>query len=327
MSSTRRLLLVVGIAVVIAGIVVLARGGETASPQPTIGMVRQTEIRIAPETNGRLATLAVAPGQPVKAGDVLATLSNPELTASVVEARSALASAKAERDHVFAGVRAEQVAIAAQAVETAEANLVLAQAQYDRAAALTTKGFASHQELDEATASLAKAKADLDLKRAEHDEAAAGPTKEERDLAEAKVALAAASLATLEAKASKLQLVSPADGTIGIQVAEVGEILEPGKPAMTLEVAGDKWFGFTVREDALDGLNVGSPVVLTVADGQTVPARVTELRPLGEYATWRAARAVDDHDLNSFRIRISPTQPVEKIEPGMSIWLPKTAAP
>ncbi len=155
----------------------------------------------------------------------------------------------------------------------------------------------------------------------------AGPTQEERDLAEAKVALAAASLATLEAKASKLQLVSPADGTIGIQVAEVGEILERGKPAMTLEVAGDRWFGFTVARDALDGLNVGSPVVLTVADGQTVPARVTELRPLGEYATWRAARAVGDHDLNSFRIRISADAAGRTDRAGHVDLAAETAAP
>ncbi len=174
MSSTRRLLFVAGIAAVIAGMVVLARGRRDgfAAADDRHGAA-QTEIRIAPRRRPpgdprRRARPAGEDGRPA------CHPVQPGTDRSVGEARSALASAKAERDHVFAGVRAEQVAIAAQAVETAEANLVLAQAQYDRAAALAAKGFASHQELDEATASLAKAKADLDLKRAEHDEARGG---------------------------------------------------------------------------------------------------------------------------------------------------------
>jgi multidrug resistance efflux pump len=327
MSATRRLAIVTGIAFVAGGAALLAGPRFVETPAKAIGMVRQTEIHIAPETTGRLASLAVAPGEKVKVGDVLATLSNPELAASVQEARSALASTKAERDRVFSGVRAEEVAIAAQAAATAEANLVLAQAQYDRAAALAQRGFASRQQLDDDTASLAKARADLDLKRAQHDEASAGPTKEQRELAEAKVALAAASLATLEAELGKLTLVSPADGTVGIQIAEPGEILVAGKPVMTLEPEGERWFGFTLREDALGPLNVGSDVALTAADGHSIPARVTELRPLGEFATWRAARAVGDHDLNSFRLRIEPVAATDALQPGMSVWLPRAATP
>lgn len=317
----------VGFPVLAGGAALLAGRHSGAPSAPALGMMRQTEIRIAPETTGRLTSLTVAPGQQVNAGDVLATLSNPELAASVEEARFALASAGADRDRVLSGMRAEEVAIAAQAVVTAEDNLVRAQAQYDRAAALAPKGFASHEQLDEDTASLAKAKADLDLKRAQHDEAVAGPTREQRELAEAKVVLAAAGLATLEAELGKLRLVSPADGTVGIQVAEPGEILVPGKPVMTLLVQGNLWFGFTLREDRLGPLVIGSNVALTAADGHSIPARVTELRPLGEFATWRAARAVGDHDLNSFRLRIEPVVATDALQPGMSVWLPRTATP
>jgi HlyD family secretion protein len=59
-------------------------------------------------------------------------------------------------------------------------------------------------------------------------------------------------------------------------------------------------------------------------DGRRIEGRVTELRPLGEFATWRAARAVGDHDLNSFRLRLDPGGKDEKLEPGMSVWLPGT---
>jgi HlyD family secretion protein len=292
------------------------------SPQPLLpGMVRQTEIRIAPDITGRLATIAVKPGDHVHSGDLLATLDNPELAASVGEAKSAAASAKAERDRVYSGVRKEEVDIANQAIQTAQANLVLAQQQHDRAAALAGKDFASKQQLDESTASLAKAQADLELKRAEAAEASAGPTTEERALADARVALAEATVADLQAQLDKTVLKAPVDGTIGIRVAEPGEIIGAGKPVMTLEADGQPWFAFTLREDVLHGLTIGSTVALSVQGGRAIDARVTELRPLGEFATWRAARAVGDHDLNAFRLRLDPVASADGLEAGMTVWL------
>ena len=297
---------------------------EQATP-PIAGMVRQTEIRIAPDATGRLASVDVEPGQHVHKGDLLAVLDNPELTASVGEAKAAAASAKAQRDNVYSGVRPEEVAIAAQAVQTSQANLLLAQQQYARAVALAGKDFASKQALDTSTTSLTQAKADVDLKQAQAAEASAGPTAEERALADAQVALAEATVARLQAKLDKTRITAPADGKIGIHVAEPGEIIGPGKPVMTLEADGQAWFAFTLREDDLHDITLGKTVALTVQGGREIDAHVTELRPLGEFATWRAARAVGDHDLNSFRLRLDPSRSAEGLEPGMTVWL--TAEP
>ena len=298
--------------------------GQEQGKLPIPGMVRQTEIRIAPETNGRLATITVVAGQHVSKGDLLAVLDNPELTAAVGEAKAAAASAQADRDRVYSGVRAEQVAIANEAVKTAEANLVLAEQQHGRAAALAGKNFASKQKLDEITAALAKARADLDLKRAQAAQANVGPTAEERALADARVALAAATVVQLQARLDKTRLTAPADGRIGIRVAEPGEIIGPGKSVMTVEPDAQVWFALTLREDDLRGMTVGTKVMLTVQDGQNIDARVTELRPLGEFATWRAARAVGDHDLNAFRLRLDPSGTVDGLEPGMTVWFTAT---
>lgn len=308
-------------AAVITVILTYGALGDESLQSSVSGMVRQTEIRIAPDSTGRLATIAVKPGDRVHRGDLLATLDNPELAASVGEAKSAAASAKAERDRVYSGVRKEEVDIANQAVQTAEANLVLAQQQYDRASKLAGKDFASKQQLDESTASFAKAQADLELKRAEATEAGAGPTAEERAVADARVALAEATVAELQARLDKTVLTAPVDGTIGIRVAEPGEIIGPGKPVMTLDVDGQPWFAFTLREDALHGLTIGATVALSAPGGQKIDARVTELRPLGEFATWRAVRAVGDHDLNAFRLRLEPTGRTDDLEAGMTVWL------
>src|SRR3954463_5691551 len=104
------------------------------------------------ETTGRLASLAVSPGQHVRTGELLAVIDNPDLAASVGEAKAAAVSAKADRDRVYSGARAEEVAIAWAAVRTAEANLLLAQQQNARAVALSTRSFTSPQQLDESAA-------------------------------------------------------------------------------------------------------------------------------------------------------------------------------
>ena len=260
---------------------------------------------------------------------MLATLDNPDLAAAVDEAEAALANARANRANVYSGVRPEEVAIAAEAVKTAEANLTLAQQQNARVTALAVRGFNSRAQLDESNAALAKGEADVEMKRAEWAAAKAGPTAEERQVADANAALAAAALDDLRAQLGKTRLLAPAGGAVGMQVAQIGEVVTPGKPVLTFAPDAGLWFAFTIREDELHGLNVGSKVTLRTAAGAPIEAQLTELRPLGEFATWRAARAVGDHDLNSFRVRFDPSGEPQGIEAGMAVFLtpPPAASP
>ncbi len=51
--------------------------------------------------------------------------------------------------------------------------------------------------------------------------------------------------------------MAPVDGTVGVLVAEPGEILPVGKPVLTLYVGNERWFAFTLREDALGRIGGG----------------------------------------------------------------------
>jgi multidrug resistance efflux pump len=261
----------------------------------------------------------------VRKGDVLSVLSSPELAAAVQEGRANAATARADRANVDAGVRREDVDIAAQDVRIAEANLALARQQHARSSTLASRNFATKQELDERAAELGKAEATLGLAQASYAQSKAGPTREERAIADAKVALADGTIAALEAKLAKTTLVAPVDGVVRLLVAEPGEAISPGQPVMTLEVGHERWFTFTIREDLLAGIAIGAPVELLTARGDRVAARVTELRPLGEFAVWRAARAVGDHDINSFLVRADPVAGAQGLEPGMTVWLDRGA--
>ena len=321
--SLRRLILFLVVLALAGGAGFLAYRRQLTNDRAVAipGVVRETEIHIAPETNGRLASVLVTAGQHVRKGDVLAILSNPDLSAAVEEAKASAANARADRANVYAGVRKEEVDAAAQNVQIAEANLVLAKQQYARAAALAERNFASKQQLDETAAALKKAEANLALLRAVHARDKAGPTAEERTTADTKVTLANATTRDLEAKLAKTRLVAPVDGVVGLLVAEPGEVISPGQSIMTLEGGRERWFTFTIREDELDGISIDSLLSLRTEKGDHIEARVTELRPLGEFATWRAARAVGDHDINSFLLRADPVAETHELEPGMTVWL------
>ena len=110
-------------------------------------------------------------------------------------------------------------------------------------------------------------------------------------------------------------------------VAEPGEAIVPGQPLMTLQKVGKRSATFNLREDQLDGLTIDFPVELTTADGNApIDSRIDEIVPRGEFAIWRAAPAVGDHDLNTFALRTDPVGPASgALQPGMSVWQAPTS--
>ncbi|MFL5281487.1 MAG: HlyD family efflux transporter periplasmic adaptor subunit [Rhodopila sp.] len=115
-------------------------------------------------------------------------------------------------------------------------------------------------------------------------------------------------------------LRAPAAGQISLVVPEVGEAVVPGETVLTLVPDGGVWFGFNVREDALGGLAISAQVPVA-AQGGTASGHVAEMRNWGEFATWRAARASGDHDLNTFFLRVEPAEPLISLAPGQTVWL------
>jgi len=289
---------------------------------PIAGVVRITQIRVAPEVGGQLAAIRVRKGDRVRAGDVVAELSALELTASVAQARAALGAATASRDHVYAGVRAEEIAALAAGIAKAKARLEYAQAQLTRTAVLARTDTATRQALDQAENDVAAARADVAEAQANHDAAVAGPTREERAIADAQVKAAASALAVLERRLDKTILRAPADGVVTVIVAEVGENIRAGQPVLAIEETGKRWLSFNAREDRLRGLTVGATVeVARPGARDAIPAVVTELVPLGPFATWQAERAIGDHDRNTLRLRLDPPADAIDFEPGMTVWI------
>jgi HlyD family secretion protein len=277
---------------------------------------------VEPEVDGQLVSIAVEKGARVHAGDVLARLSAVELTAQADQARAALASATANRNNVYAGVRREQVDSLKAEIAKANARLEYVQAQLTRTSTLARQSFESQQALDQAENDAAGARADVAEGQANYDAAVAGPTREERAIADAQVQAAATAVAVLERRLEKMTLRAPANGVVSVIAAEVGENIRAGQPILMVEAAGEQWLSFNVREDHLSGLSIGETVSVmrNGADG-AIKAVITELRPLGTFATWQAERVIGDHDRNTLRLRLDPKGEPAGLEPGMTVWI------
>lgn len=321
MGSPKRVAIVAIALVLAAGVLIYSLRGS-GSAVTIVGVVRATEVRVEPEVNGQLVSIAVEKGARVHAGDVLAKLSAVELTAQADQARAALASATANRNNVHAGVRREQVDSLKAEIAKANARLEYVQAQLKRTSTLASQNFESQQVLDQAENDAASARADVAKAQANYDAAVAGPTREERAIADAQVLAASAAVAVLERRLEKTILHAPADGVVSVIAAEVGENIRAGQPILMVEASGKQWLSFNVREDHLSGLTVGETVGVARngADG-AVKSVVTELRPLGVFATWQAERVIGDHDRNTLRLRLDPKGELAGLEPGMTVWI------
>jgi HlyD family secretion protein len=322
MASRARfwLLSIVILAAMAGGAIYLVVRSET--PAPIEGVVHATELRVAPEVGGHLAAVHVRKGARVNRGDGLAELSALELTASVEQARAAYQSALADRNNVYAGVRNEEIATSAAEVGKAKSRLGYAEQQLGRFSRLVHDNFVSPQALDQAQMQVATARADVAEATANYASARVGPTRQERAVADARVSAATAEVAVLKSRLRKTMLNASADGIVRVIAAEVGETIRAGQTIITIEAAGQPWLSFNVREDRLAGITIGSTVNVQVA-GASAPlaAVVTELSPIGQFATWQAERAVGDHDRNTVRLRVELREHSSKLEPGMTVWL------
>src|SRR5262249_584890 len=155
----------------------------------------------------------------------LAELANPELSAALVLAKAEAGAARAARDRVYAGIRAEQVSVLEREIETDRSNLLFAEQQFVRKSILASDGFAPRQDLDEPSAAVGAARAKLAAAQEAYQAAHLGPTREELAIADAKLENANAAVEVVATRVAKLRLRAPTDGIVAVVVAEPGEAI------------------------------------------------------------------------------------------------------
>jgi HlyD family secretion protein len=313
---------------IIVTVIILAIVGLSlwylAQPQPLIiqGEADATRIDIAARVDGRVGQRPVERGDNVTAGQLLFQIDNPELITKLREAEAGLGVASAQLANIQAGTRAEIIATRKAAVDSASANLTLAQRTYDRVKELASSGNAPIQRLDENTDSLQVAQRSLDQAKSAYEEATNGYTAEERGIARANVAKAQASIDTIKAQVDELVVKAPIAAQVYQIGAELGEYVSPGVPLLSLVDLNDVWLRFDLREDLAKNVKVGDRFQMRVPalGDKLITAEIKVIAAKGEYAGWRATRATGDFDLRTFEIRAYPAPAIAALRPGMSVY-------
>ncbi len=293
----------------------------TRPPPLTIqGEVSADRVDISPRVSGRIAELKAGVGDTLEKGAVIATLDNPQLSATLLAAEAALAVAKADHDRINS-TRPETIAARKAELAATAADVTLYQETYERQAHLVKNGNTPQSRVDEATRNLEAAIRKKEAAEAALQLATIGASPEEKAVAAAQVKQAAAVLKQREVDVSELVIRAPVTGQVTTRVAEIGENFSAGAPLFSLIAMNNLWLTFNLREDLLAGLKIGDTFAVTVPalKSKSVPVRVTLINVQGQYATWRATRATGDFDLRTFEVRAVPVERLDGLRPGMSV--------
>jgi HlyD family secretion protein len=294
-------------------------------PEPLIvqGEVDATRFDIAARVDGRVSQVLVERGQEVPSGAALVKIDNPETLAKREQAMAAKAVADAQLVNIDVGTRAEVIAARKAAFDLAQASVVLAQKTYDRVKQLLASGNAPQSRLDQVTDDLHESERTMDQAKSAYDQAVNGYTREERQIAAANVAKAAADITAVQSIIDQMTIYAPVASQVYQRNAEPGEYVSPGATLVTLIDLKDMWVHFDLREDLVKDIKNGDRfnVRIPALADRLVPVEVKLIATKGEYASWRATRATGDFDLRTFSIRAYPVEPIPDLRPGMSAYL------
>lgn len=292
-------------------------------PEDIQGQVDCREYRISSKVSGRIVKVMVEEGEYVHVGDTLAILEVPEMEAQRRAAQASEGAAKAMSEMADNGTREEQIRTAAELVRQAEASRTLAQTTYKRMQSLYEDGVTTEQKRDEAKAAYDGAVRQAKAVEEQYRMALNGARKEEREAADATARSKDAETAEVKALVDETILTAPTDGVVTEVFVEPGEIVGSGAPIMNVET-DESWFTFYFTEEKLQGIDYGSIVrVYRPASGDTVEARITRINNAGDFASWKATRALEDIDLKVFDVRATPVKKIKSPHGGESAILLK----
>jgi membrane fusion protein (multidrug efflux system) len=240
----------------IAGYVYLTSGRYVSTDN---AYVQQDKISVSPDVTGRLVAVSVRENQRVKRGDVLFTIDPEPYRIALAQADADLATAR-----VNVATMATDTGSAEADIQDARAQITLAQATFQRQAALMKEGFTTRAAFDAATQAVAAGKAKLATAQASAARARQqlGSGGGSGQPAAIQVALAKRAKAALDL--SRTTVRTPADGIVSqTSRLQVGTITPSGVPALSLVVSDRAWVEANFKETDLDHMAVGQPAELS----------------------------------------------------------------
>ena len=318
------LLAIIGFVAVVVIVAVICFFTLSRTPDDIQGEVEVTEYRVSSKVPGRILELRVKEGDYVKVGDTLAILDAPEIQAKAQQAQGAEAAAAALSAKAEHGARQQQIQGAYQLWQQAKAGTEIAKKSYDRVQRLFDEGVMTAQKRDEVFAQYKAMEAQEKAAKSQYDMAVEGARKEDKAAAQAQVSRARGAVAEVRSYMHETVQTAQMEGEVTNVYPKVGELVGTGSPIMSVAVMSDMWGTFNVREDQLDGMQVGSEFTVFVpAFNKDIKMKVYFMKDQGSYAVWKATKANGQYDLKTFEVKARPVEKIEGLRPGMSLIIKK----
>ena len=318
------LLAIVGFVAVVIIVAIIGFLALDREPNVIQGQVEVSEYRVSSKVPGRILELRFKEGDFVKAGDTLAILDAPEVRAKMEQARSAENAAAALELKAQNGARKEQIQGAFSVLQQAKAGYEIAEKSYKRVQRLYDEGVMSAQKRDEALANYKAMEAQMKAAQSQYDMAVNGARMEDKLAAAAQVGRAKGAVQEVNSYIHETVQIAQKEGEVSDVYPRVGELVGTGSPIMSISMMDDMWGTFNVREDQLNGMQVGSEFTAFVpAFNKDIKMKVYYLKDQGSYAVWKATKANGQYDLKTFEVKARPVEKIEGLRPGMSLIIKK----
>jgi membrane fusion protein (multidrug efflux system) len=300
----------------------------------------QVEGHITPvlaRVGAYVSGVRVEDNQQVKAGDTLVVLDDRDLRARLAQADADLAALKAAVGaNGRTGQAVAQLAASRAGASAAQAAVTQARANADRTAAdlqryraLAEKSIISKQQLDAAQAAADAAQAQLlaAQRNAQGAQDQIASASAALVAADAKVASAEAARDQVLLQLSYTRITAPAGGLVAKKAVEVGQLVQPGQPLLSVVPLNDVWVVANLKETEVEHVRAGDPVDIEVDayPGHTFKGAVESVSPATgakfsllppDNATGNFTKVVQRIPV---RIKVDGRQdPARPLRPGMS---------
>jgi HlyD family secretion protein len=285
------------------------------------GNIDLRQVQLSFNNSDRIAEVLAQEGDHVRKGQVLARLDVSRLEPQLAQAAAQAAAQRQVVNRLRNGSRPEEIAQARANVDSAKADLVNSQRQYDRlknAAEISAGKAVRQQDVDIAKAALQVAEAKVAVNQKSLDLAVLGPRKEDIAENEARLRANEAQAALLRQQLADSQLVAPTDAVVRTRIMEPGEMATPQSPVFALAITDPKWVRAYVAEPDLGKLKPGGTAAIAV---DSFPKRrfdgwIGFISPVAEFTP----KAVQTEELRTslvYEVRVFVKDPDDALRLGM----------
>lgn len=249
------------------------------------GKTRKELVTFSPKVTGRILEIYVEEGQTVKAGDTLAKLDVPEVSAKIAQAKGATSAARAQAQMARNGATADQMRQLRAKQKGLQEQYQYAQKAYSRARNMYRDSLLSPQNYDEAFAKYQGAKAQLDAANAELHDVQIGTRYEKIEMAEGQANQAMGALQEANVAYSERYVIATNDMEIETVSLNKGELATAGFALFSGYIPDTTYFRFTVPESKISAYEKGKTVKMVVNYNQKeITGRIVSIKQLAKYA-------------------------------------------